>query len=56
MLYAETITAANYSNNSPGVLAPPGGDPFNTGNYPFLVDPIYISNSPSCQGMTIFDS
>lgn len=56
LLYTETITAANYSNNSPVVLNPVGGDPFNTGNYPFSVAPIYISNSPGGQGMTVFDS
>jgi len=29
---------------------------FNTGNYLFSIDPVYISNSPSGEGMTIIDA
>jgi len=50
-LYSETITGAN----APYVVSSSGGM-FNTGNYPFLQDPIYISNSPSGVGTTVFDA
>ncbi len=50
-LYSETVTAAN----APYVVSS-SGNPFNTGNYPFSLEPIYISNSPSGVGTTIFDA
>jgi hypothetical protein len=55
-LYSETITAANAANNAPTVVPsnPADGNAFNTGNYPFSVDPIYISYGTT-NGMTIFD-
>lgn len=49
MLYSQTATATN----APLVVS--SSNPFNTGNYPFLLGPIYISNSPTGGGMTIFD-
>jgi len=47
-LYSETITTAN----APYVVSSSGGI-FNTGDYPFSQEPIYISNSPSgsCDGL-----
>ncbi|KZS64801.1 hypothetical protein A4G27_04810 [Mycobacterium kansasii] len=48
-LYTQTVTAAN----SPTVVS--SGNPFNTGNYPFSVGPIYIWNDPSPIGTTVFD-
>jgi len=48
-LYSETV-AAPYT---PVVATTP--NPFNSGNYPFTLGPIYISNSPTGAGMTIFD-
>lgn len=50
-LYSKTVTAAN----APYVVSS-SGNPFNTGNYPFSLEPIYISNSPSGVGTTIFDA
>uniref|UniRef100_UPI001E3CBE84 PecA family PE domain-processing aspartic protease n=1 Tax=Mycobacterium sp. Marseille-P9652 TaxID=2654950 RepID=UPI001E3CBE84 len=47
-LYTETVTAPY----TPVVAS--NGNPFNTGNYPFTLGPIYISNSPA-GGETIFD-
>ncbi|BBC65423.1 hypothetical protein MMRN_23190 [Mycobacterium marinum] len=49
-LYSQTVTG---STNAPLVV--PSNNPFNTGNYPFLLGPIYISNSPTGGGQTIFD-
>lgn len=49
-LFTETVTAAN----DPSVVS--SGNPFNTGNFPFSLDPIFISNSPSGVGTTIFDT
>ena len=49
-LFSETVTAAN----DPSVVS--SGNPFNTGNFPFSLDPIFISNSPSGVGTTIFDT
>lgn len=48
-LYTQTVTAAN----SPTVVS--SGNPFNTGNYPFSIGPIYIWNDPSPIGTTVFD-
>ena len=48
-LYTETITNANVSPTVGAVAN------FNTGLYPFEVDPIYILNSPSGVGETNFD-
>ena len=48
-LYSETVTATN----APHVVS--SGNPLNTGNYPFLLEPIYVSNSPGGVGTTIFD-
>jgi hypothetical protein len=50
LLYSQTVTTAN----SPVVVATTG-NAFNTGSYPFSVGPIYISNTPSTVGTTIFD-
>ena len=50
-LYSETITTAN----APYVVSSSGGI-FNTGDYPFSQEPIYISNSPSGVGATVFDA
>nr|WP_269473869.1 PecA family PE domain-processing aspartic protease [Mycobacterium heidelbergense] len=49
-LYSETVTGAD----APYVVS--SSDPFNTGNYLFSLDPVYISNSPSGVGMTIIDA
>jgi len=49
-LYSETITSAN----APDVVSSSGI--FNTGDYPFSQEPIYISNSPSGVGATVFDA
>ncbi|WP_261898626.1 PecA family PE domain-processing aspartic protease, partial [Mycobacterium marinum] len=49
-LYSQTVTG---STNAPLVV--PSNNPFNTGNYPFLLGPIFISNSPTGGGQTIFD-
>ncbi|ORB88687.1 PecA family PE domain-processing aspartic protease [Mycobacterium persicum] len=48
-LYTQTVTAAD----SPTVVS--AGNPFNTGNYPFSIGPIYIWNDPSPIGTTVFD-
>ncbi|OBH02023.1 hypothetical protein A5696_12395 [Mycobacterium sp. E2699] len=48
-LYTETVG---------GAYTPEVGEPtssFNSGNYPFSLGPIYISNSPNGVGTTIFD-
>lgn len=54
-LYSYTVT----DSNAPLVIADGtvGGFPgvFNTGYYPFSLGPIYISNSPSGVGTTVFD-
>ncbi|BBX72884.1 PecA family PE domain-processing aspartic protease [Mycobacterium shinjukuense] len=47
-LYSQTVTAAS----APVVVS--AGNPFNTGNYPFLVGPIYIWNNDAI-GTTVFD-
>lgn len=49
-LYSEMVTSAD----APYVVS--SSDPFNTGNYLFSLDPIYISNSPSGVGMTVIDA
>jgi hypothetical protein len=49
-LYSETVTASD----APYVES--SSDPFNTGNYVFSMDPIYILNSPSGVGTTVFDA
>jgi hypothetical protein len=49
-LYSYTVTG---SANAPDVI--PTGGVFNTGNYPFSLGPIYISNSPSGVGTKVFD-
>jgi hypothetical protein len=49
-LYSETITSAN----APYVV--PSSGIFNTGDYPFSQEPIYISNSPNGVGATVFDA
>ena len=49
LLYSYTTTAAN----SPTISS---GDQMNTGNTPFAQGPVYISNSPSGTGTTIFDT
>jgi len=46
-LYSETVTS---SATAPDVVS--SSDVFNTGNYLFSIDPVYISNSPSGEGMT----
>jgi hypothetical protein len=55
-LYSYTVTG---SANAPEVIspAPVNGFPgiFNTGYVPFSLGPIYISNSPSGVGTTVFD-
>ena len=48
VLYTETITNQNHAP----VVGPPNSN-FNTGEYPFLIDPIYILNGGV--GETIFD-
>jgi hypothetical protein len=50
LLYSQTVTTAN----SP-VVVETTGNAFNSGSYPFSVEPIYVSNSPSTVGTTIFD-
>lgn len=50
-LYSQTVTG---STNAPLVV--PSNNPFNTGNYPFLLGPIYISNCPTGGGQTILTS
>ena len=50
-LYSETVTS---SATAPDVVS--SSDVFNTGNYLFSIDPVYISNSPSGEGMTIIDA
>jgi hypothetical protein len=49
-LFSETVTSAF---NDPVVL--PTGNAFNTGNVPFSLGPIFISNLPTGEGMTVFD-
>ncbi len=49
-LYSQTVTAP-YTPQ----VGPAGGS-FNSGNYPFTLGPIYVSNSPSGVGTTIFDA
>ena len=49
LLYSETVTSAD----APYVVS--SSDVFNTGNYIFSVDPIYISNSPTGVGTTVID-
>jgi hypothetical protein len=49
LLYTQTVTTAN----SPVVVET--GNDFNSGSYPFSVGPIYISNTPTTVGTTIFD-
>lgn len=53
-LYSYTVSAG--SANSPVITAStdPNGTEMNTGNIPFEQMPVYISNSPSGQGTTIF--
>jgi hypothetical protein len=51
LLYTETITS---SSDSPYVVS--SSDNFNTGNYIFSIDAVYISNSPSGVGETIIDA
>jgi PE family len=49
-LYSQTITS---SSDAPYVES--SSDPFNTGNYLFSIDPVYISDSPTGVGETILD-
>jgi PE family len=55
-LYSYTVTG---SVNAPEVISPTPVDGFpgifNTGYVPFSLGPIYIANSPSGVGMTVFD-
>jgi hypothetical protein len=46
-LYSSTPTATNSPFLRDGFV--------NTGNEPFALGPIYISNSPSGEGTTVFD-
>jgi PE family len=49
LLYSYTTTAASSPTITSGVQ-------MNTGNTPFALGPVYISNSPSGDGTTIFDT
>jgi hypothetical protein len=49
-LFSETVTSAL---NDPFVVS--AGSGFNTGNFPFSLGPIFISNLPTGEGMTVFD-
>ncbi|OBH06244.1 hypothetical protein A5696_23980 [Mycobacterium sp. E2699] len=49
-LYSQTVTAPY----TPQVAS--SGNPFNSGNYPFTLEPIYVSNSPAGVGTTFFDA
>ena len=53
LLYTETITSTNPNLDDPVVGT--ATDNFNTGVYPFEQVPIYVSNSPTGVGETIFD-
>ena len=49
-LYSETVT----SSDAPYVVSSSGV--FNTGNYLFSIDPVYISDSPTGVGTTVIDA
>jgi hypothetical protein len=49
-LYSYTVTGRA---DAPEVI--PTGGVVNTGNYPFTLGPIYVSDSPSGVGTTVFD-
>ena len=56
LLYSYTVTAANEPLVVPTSLLSTLYGFTNTGNTPFALDPIYISNSPTGVGQTIFDN
>jgi hypothetical protein len=49
LLYSYTTNATN------GLTVTPGGV-MNTGNVPFELEPVYIGQSPSSVGTTVFDA
>ena len=51
LLYEYTVNSAVAATHSPTVTS---GSSMNTGNFPFAQQPIYVSNSPSGVGMTLF--
>ena len=53
-LYTQVVTAANAPRIIPASSGLAYGSVYNTGNYPFSLGPIYISNSPAGQGSTVF--